>query len=176
MWVSARPLVMFSKPPLRSKFVYLMSGCAGNGCGSCSDKKAVADISTDLGEDVWADENDNSAQTSSTAALHRNHTKQGYLDGLAHAQESSLQDGFDESFPKGAELGRLVGNVLATLCAKEGDKDGSKGLESSGSLFAQAKAELNISKVLQRDHFDDDLKLSGLPEPLQKWQKAAGKE
>lgn len=160
-----------------------MSACAGNGCGSCQDQNPTADVSTDSTDNVWADENDTSANASATAALHRAHTKQGYLDGLAHAQESSLQDGFDDSYPKGAELGRLVGKVLAALYATEGDgsakkgtsKDAKEASEASGSVFAQAKAELNIARVLQRDHFDDDLELKGVPAPLHKWQETARK-
>lgn len=86
------------------------------------------------------------------AHLKRAHAAQGYLDGITHQQEASLQKGFDNGFPQGADLGRAVGKVLAQL----------HGTPS----FEDAKAQLNVAKVLEKKYFDDQLDLVGTEHPL----------
>lgn len=108
-------------------------GCSGD-C-SCKDTSAWDD-------DVWGDDD-----VKATADIERAHHKQGYLDGLTQAKESSLQEGFDDAFPKGAQLGVEVGLLLAkAMCTDE-------------ETFKRAKEELNITKVLAKKYFNEDVEL-----------------
>lgn len=136
--------------------------CKRPGCTdteSCSDvePKKIAKYEDDLDvSDIWGDEE---ALHSAHNDIKRAHEKQGYLDGLSSAKESALQQGFDESYPKGAELGITVGKIIAQVKCL-GDED----------LFRQAMTELNITKVLSKNHFDDNLDMKPIHEVLQKWQ------
>ncbi|KAK7680688.1 hypothetical protein QCA50_016256 [Cerrena zonata] len=107
--------------------------------GSCGCKQneplvGLNDTARETDDDVWADDDEAgySMKDQSTADLKRIHTKQGYLDGLTQAQESGLQQGFDEAFPKGAQLGIEVGRLLSRIwCYKDVRTD----------LFEQAKQD-----------------------------------
>lgn len=104
--------------------------------------------------DVWASDDEN---VSEYADVQRAHINQGYLDGLTHTQELELQKGFDTAYPEGAALGIRVGRILARL---------------HGSLeFAQAKAELNITKVLDTKHYDLELQMEGAHPVVLKWER-----
>lgn len=109
-------------------------------------------------EDIWGDDDDMTSTT--TAEIKRIHTKQGYLDGLSNAKESSLQSGFDDGYPKGGQLGVLVGCILSTI------------LSYKPELFDTCKKELAISNVLSRGHFNDDLEIEDVDkhEVLRKWK------
>lgn len=144
----------------------MTGGCKGD-C-SCSEKVPVisgskANIETEnVGvEDIWGDDDIEDLQNS-TADIKRMHTKQGYLDGISNAKESSLQEGFDDLYPKGAQLGIAVGGILGALASN-----------SDQELFKQAKEELNISRVLQKEYFNQDLDLKEekAPEIVSKWQE-----
>lgn len=89
-------------------------------------------------DDIWGD-----GEATQTPAVKRIHTKQGYVDGLAHAQESSLQAGFDEGYGAGAELGVAVGSILAKTWGTP--------------AYDEARRELVITNVLSRQWFDNDL-------------------
>lgn len=136
--------------------------------GSCGCKKneplvGLNDTARETDDDVWADDDEAeySMKDQSTADLKRTHTKQGYLDGLTQAQESGLQQGFDEAFPKGAQLGIEVGRILSRIwCYKDVRKD----------LFEQAKQELAITKILDRKYFDNDLESKGEHEIIARWK------
>lgn len=144
----------------------MTSKCSGNcSCTSkvdleVSDEKEMSGTEINAVDDIWGDD-DIEELDNSTADIKRMHTKQGYLDGITNAKESSLQDGFDELFPKGAELGIIVGNILGSLISYDDPE-----------LFDQAKSELNISQVLHKKHFDDDLELqnNSQHEVIAKWQ------
>lgn len=135
--------------------------CEGN-C-SCKGNSEVTPSSNDRvsDDDVWADDDDEEYQMTdkSTADLRRIHTKQGYLDGLTKAQESSLQTGFDNAFPKGACLGIEVGRILSTLMCYQ-----------KPELLSAAEQELNITKVLNKQFFDNDLEPLEVHDALQKWK------
>lgn len=115
-------------------------------------------------DDVW-EENDSKELESSTADIRRMHKKQGYLDGLMRAKESSLQAGFDDLFPKGAALGITAGYILAQLVSEKDD-----------NLLQQAKQELNISKLLSKKYFTSTLEIKGDEHPvIKQWEeKVAG--
>lgn len=125
-------------------------------CGSSGIvENSVRDYDDDLSDqDIWS--NDDSVNPH--ADRDRSQYKQGYLDGLSKGKEQSLQIGFDQAFPKGAGLGFTVGSILAKLkCNDE-------------NLFKQAKLELNITKVLNKQHFDNELQLNQ-HSIIEKWQK-----
>ena len=63
-------------------------------------------------EDVWRDE-EPSETTLAKFAL----KNQGYLDGLTVQKNKSVQIGFDEGYPAGADVGYRVGYILGTLQA-----------------------------------------------------------
>lgn len=112
-------------------------------------------------DDIWGDDDE---MVTANADIKRSHEKQGYLDGLSNAKESSLQGGFDEAFPQGAQVGIAVGKILA-IVNSSGDDD----------LFKQAKKELNITKILDRKYFDADLQIQREHEVLVKWDAISKK-
>lgn len=105
--------------------------------------------------DVWGSDD----ESLTTRDVERTHTKQGYLDGLSNAKESSLQQGFDEGFPKGAGLGIKIGHILSTI--KSYDE----------SMFDQCKRELNITRVLHKKYFDEHLEITSIHDPIVKWER-----
>ncbi|CUM64218.1 uncharacterized protein PRCAT00001812001 [Priceomyces carsonii] len=107
-------------------------------------------------EDIWAD--DDELHINPNADLERNNEKRGYLEGLTKSQEESLQKGFDDSYPYGAELGMQVGKILAQISAN-----------CDGRLIEDAKKELNISKILNKMHFDENLQLIKSHPVIEKW-------
>lgn len=133
--------------------------CAGEIDMERSDKRETEN-QTDGIDDVWGDD-DLEELDNTTADIKRMHTKQGYLDGITNAKESSLQDGFDNLFPKGAGLGIIVGNILGSLISSNDQE-----------LFEKAKSELNISQVLHKKYFDEELELKSNSEHevIAKWQ------
>lgn len=133
--------------------------CVSKVDSDVSDKREMKSNETNGIDDIWGDE-DIEELDNSTADIKRMHSKQGYLDGITNAKESSLQDGFDNLFPKGAELGIIVGNILGSL------------ISCDQELFDQAKSELNISQVLHKRYFDEDLELRSASEHevIAKWQ------
>ncbi|CUM47332.1 unnamed protein product [Debaryomyces tyrocola] len=134
--------------------------CASKVDSGVSDQREVTKNETSGIDDIWGDD-DIEELDNSTADIKRMHSKQGYLDGITNAKESSLQDGFDDLFPKGAELGIIVGNILGSLISCDDQE-----------LFDQAKSELNISQVLHKRYFDEDLELRSTSEHevIAKWQ------
>lgn len=134
--------------------------CTSKAGSGISDQREMTKNETNGIDDIWGDD-DIEELDNSTADIKRMHMKQGYLDGITNAKESSLQDGFDDLFPKGAELGIIVGNILGLLISCDDQE-----------LFDQAKSELNISQVLHSRYFDEDLELrsTGEHEVIAKWQ------
>lgn len=123
------------------------SGGTGAGVGGEAD-------STSSGDDVWDDD-----EFITTGDIKRIHVKQGYLDGLSKAKESSLQDGFDDGYPLGANFAIRVGQILSKLT-------------NDSELFQTAKKELNLTKILQRSYFDENLDLNESDHPvLKKWDQ-----
>lgn len=124
---------------------------------AASHTRAYANSSTNTSihgsddDDIWGDE-----EPTQTPAVQRIHTKQGYVDGLAHAQEASLQAGFDEGYGAGAQLGVAVGSILAKTW---GDP-----------AHDEARRELVITNVLSRQWFDNDLCMNEHA-LIQKWDQ-----
>lgn len=109
----------------------------------------------DFDDDIWGD-----GEVVANADVMRSHEKQGYLDGITSAQNEGLQNGFDAAYPDGAQLGIRVGRILSACM---GDED----------LLKKAKEELNIRKVLQSEHFGDDLVLER-HHLIEKWENIVG--
>lgn len=128
--------------------------CSGQ-CKKVREERKVPD--EDI-EDVWGSDDEN---ISTHADLKRAHVNTGYLDGLTQAQESSLQAGFDAGFPKGADLGKRVGRILA--------------LALGSPELAHAKTELNIAKVLDQKFFSDELEAPSHP-LIDDWEARVGSE
>ncbi|KAM9906603.1 hypothetical protein OXX69_006726 [Metschnikowia pulcherrima] len=129
--------------------------CVGQ-CHCKGQKENQSEILS-MKDEVWGSDDEN---ISTYADLQRAHINQGYLDGITKAQESGLQEGFDQAFPSGAALGIRVGRILAKL---------------HGSVsFSEAQKALNITKVLDKKYFDDQLELKDSQHPLlEKWEKVA---
>ncbi|KAI5956022.1 YAE1 [Candida theae] len=135
-------------------------------------------------DDVWAeDDEDNIEQhdndTSKKLAYNdivRQHRKQGYVDGITAHREDQLQRGFDDAFPQGAKLGIEVGKILARLKCKSGAPKREKEKEvNSGGVVDDEKLkcainELSISKVLDRQYFDEDLQPLQTHDLIEKWR------
>lgn len=120
----------------------------GSQNGTCCKTPAPIESSDD-NEDVWGSDEESIAVY---ADLKRAHGKQGYLDGLVNQQEASLQKGFDSGFPIGADLGRDVGRILARL--------------HGTPAFKEAVEALNVSKILDKKYFDDQLDLAKSNHPI----------
>lgn len=136
------------------------------GCnGDCSCSKgdvtvnSIPDEKSD--DDIW--ENDEVDEVFiSHSDVRRSHEKQGYLDGLSHAKENSLQQGFDDLFPEGAKLAISVGKILAKVKSRGSDE-----------MFALACKELKITNILDKKYFDDELQLNGIHIVLHEWETKA---
>lgn len=140
-------------------------GCGTDSCGCKRSKidtdnivqptaSTVSHVNASISsqDDVWADD-----EPTQTPAVKRIHTKQGYVDGVALAQEASLQRGFDDGYGAGAQLGVAVGEILAQ---RWGTPE-----------FERACTDLKITNVLDRRYFDDQLSL--LEHPLvSQWQQS----
>lgn len=135
--------------------------CSGKQESEISTKNTLAENEDSDVDDIWGDD-DIEELPNSTADIKRKHEKQGYLEGITNAKESSLQGGFDDLFPKGAQLGITVGNILGELHSY-----------NDPELFERAKSELNISQVLHKKYFDEGLELKNNPEHevIAKWKK-----
>lgn len=130
------------------------------GCSNCQPEIKTllhSKDSNDFEDDVWGDDD---VYVDANADVKRAHQKQGYLDGLASAQESSLQSGFDKAFSDGARMGAAVGKILGELRAL-----------GESELFYQATKELNIAKIMDKKYFDSELKIQKNHEVIYKWQK-----
>lgn len=132
--------------------------CAGN-C-HCKKNNIPSDENLSLKDDIWGSDEES---ISTYADLQRAHANQGYLDGITKAQELGLQDGFDKGFPEGAALGIRVGKILARL--------------HGSPRFNEAQKALNITQVLDKKYFDNQLDLQGSHhELIAQWEKIAETE
>lgn len=118
---------------------------------SMGPEDATSGGSMEAADEVWGD-----AEFVSTGDIERIHVKQGYVDGLSRAKEDSLQRGFDDGYPIGAQYGIRAGQVLARLAPDD-------------PRLAEARRELNIANLLQRAYFDANLDADNHP-VLAKWE------
>lgn len=111
-------------------------------------------------------------ETSEIPLLRRQHITSGYRDGVASAKSGSIQAGFDEGYPVGANLGLRVGIVLGSLEGlaagfevqrrggkklkiNEGEKEGEVGVDIGGErnvfleMLKAARRELAVEKAFE---------------------------
>lgn len=130
--------------------------------------------------DVWAEDesdNDNATNTSvdrqqqqlAYKDVIRKHRKQGYVDGITAHREDQLQRGFDDAFPRGAKFGIEVGRILAKLKCKQGRKEEEE--NGQNVEFKRAINDLSISKVLDRQYFDEQLEPMPTHELIENWKQ-----
>lgn len=111
-------------------------------------------------------------ESQEVAALRRVHAKRGYLDGLSQAKEESLQAGFDNGYPAGAELGLQVGEIVGRLLFLRASRPGDQQLRET---VDRAVSSLAIQKVLSRKFFDDELRLAQAHPLLAQWQETVSR-
>ncbi|KAK7207545.1 hypothetical protein BZA70DRAFT_286900 [Myxozyma melibiosi] len=73
--------------------------------------------------------------------LRRDHSQQGYLEGVTSGKPSSVQKGFDDGYPLGSEIGLCVGRIIGIL-------QGLRGFVSSQAASGTSKSTDNeLAKV-----------------------------
>ena len=158
----------------------MTTSCLSNQNSTCVCKlnPALAPTTTEgngeSNDDVWAmdddESNHNGTEDSRKLAYNdiiRQHRKQGYVDGITAHREDQLQRGFDDAFPQGAQLGIEVGKILAHLRCQQGRED-KRG--EGGDNFKRAINDLLISKVLDRQYFNNDLEPLPTHDLIEKWK------
>ncbi|KAK9379018.1 uncharacterized protein V2V93DRAFT_374777 [Kockiozyma suomiensis] len=73
---------------------------------------ALAALSDDVDDELTAQSDTISPDIQ---RLHRDHSQQGYLDGVTKGKPTSVQQGFDAGYPLGAELGLCVGKIVGCI-------------------------------------------------------------
>lgn len=131
--------------------------CGGTCKATTSNEVETRIIHSDS-DDVWGSDEETDYSNND---IKRSHHNLGYVDGISHAKVVGLQNGFDAAFPIGAALGIRVGKILSLVHLQ------------STELFKQAEDELNITKVLHKDFFDDELNLKEAHGVLEKWEAIA---
>ena len=95
------------------------------------------------------------------------HVTNGYREGIAASKETSIQEGFDEGYSLGAEIGLKAGWCLGTLegicyaLASTGnhvteDQTNGEPCEEMLVLLGQAQEELSMDHLLSSDYFKPD--------------------
>lgn len=79
------------------------------------------------------------------AKLRSVHNTTGYRNGISESKTAKLQQGFDEGYVLGAEVGALAGRILGVV-------------EAVGSvkLRERASKELSVESLFGRDYFGED--------------------
>ncbi|KAK0267156.1 Essential protein Yae1, N terminal [Friedmanniomyces endolithicus] len=121
---------------------------------------------------------------SDISRLRNTHVNNGYREGITASKERHMQDGFDEGYSLGAELGLKAGWCLGALeglwrampeTSEQKDhanrdirgKENGIGRMELLALFGAAQIELDISQLCGKDYFGEDgLWLYGVPEHL----------
>lgn len=122
-------------------------------------------------DDIWNSEEPNPGgqESMEVKKLRKVHHSRGYVDGISSAKEENLQNGFDDAFPVGAELGFAIGEIIGRLqvlnCLY-----GSENPELR-EKFKLAKQELRINNLLSKRNFDENFDhLPSLEDILGKWK------
>ncbi|KAI5950465.1 YAE1 [Candida jiufengensis] len=118
-------------------------------------------------DDIWESDNENENQQPKDNFVHndiiRQHQKQGYLDGITHNKETNLQQGFDDSFSLGGQLGIEVGMILAKVKILDH--------KNSNGLLNECINDLKISKIFDNKYFNENLEMiNDQHELILKWK------
>ncbi|KAF2752312.1 hypothetical protein M011DRAFT_391383, partial [Sporormia fimetaria CBS 119925] len=81
-----------------------------------------------------------------------------YREGLSESKGKYVQEGFDEGFALGANIGQKVGYILGVLeefaAAMEGHNE--EAFEKVERMREQAEKELDIAELLGKDYVDEE--------------------
>lgn len=122
-------------------------------------------LNSESEDDVWGSD----TEIDPSKKLKDVHYKNGYVDGITSAKDQNLQQGFDETFTLGADLGYRVGRIigkLQTLVLFYGKTD-----EALCNDYASALEHLKIGKVLSKSNFDTAFKSSYNIKELDRWEE-----
>ncbi|KAK9453988.1 hypothetical protein V1511DRAFT_503864 [Dipodascopsis uninucleata] len=80
--------------------------------------------------------------------LKREHSQQGYIDGITAAKPSSVQPAFDEGYPMGSAFGIVVGKILGLFQGLKSYPSENISLDKLVDLERRARADLlNIQDI-----------------------------
>lgn len=150
-----------SAGPTRQIITHSLSSIGDTpGCKQQADDEQTTMTTEEPIDDIWGgDSDDEPCASADIAKLRRIHNKQGYLDGISRAKESTLQSGFDSGYPEGAQLAIEVGKILGGLQLLASLPAQDPRSEAARQLLSRAKVELHISRVLSWRYFNEDLTL-----------------
>jgi hypothetical protein len=104
--------------------------------------------------------NSNLGEVSDQPRLRAIHNTNGYRDGIALAKEKYIQDGFDEGYMLGAELGARCGWCLGVLEGIATAAGAGKEVETQEpevrKLLKEASVDLGMKKVYGEEFFGLD--------------------
>lgn len=125
---------------------------------------------SELFDDVWgSDSEEINVIHKDIDKLRDQHSKRGYLDGIVGSKEVNLQQGFDDGFPTGAQLGHEVGLIIGRLQGLN-HLYGESNKELAKS-FKDAQIQLKINHVLNKNSFDENYDLvDNFHELVNKWK------
>ena len=113
------------------------------------------------------------SEPSDIPRLRSTHVTSGYREGIAASKEQHIQEGFDEGYPLGAELGLKAGWCLGALKglihaippphssagSAELVENSNRGHPSKGEIekiLEDAKEDLGMQNLISKDHFGPD--------------------
>lgn len=104
-----------------------------------------------LNDDVFGDD-----EPSSTEGVRRQHTTEGYREGVTRGKAEQLQEGFDEGYTIGARFGLKVGWVRGALrgLGFAGKTLGGDLKGKFAALKVKAEEELDMNKIFSSEYFD----------------------
>lgn len=85
--------------------------------------------------------------------LQSQHSTAGYREGITTSKGTFMQEGFDEGYMLGAELGMRGGWIIGVL---EGIVHGGQGVERVKTLLKEARQELSIKGLYAPGYFGQD--------------------
>ncbi|TID16803.1 essential protein-like protein Yae1 [Venturia nashicola] len=105
--------------------------------------------------DALADtlENAHLQERSDIQRLRSQHSTAGYREGITTSKASFMQEGFDEGYMLGAELGMRAGWIIGAL---EGVVRGGQGVDRVKVLLKEARQELSIKGLYAPEYFGQD--------------------
>lgn len=105
-----------------------------------------------------------SSDISDIHRLRNTHVTSGYRDGIAESKEKFMQDGFDEGYSLGAELGLKVGWCLGALegiwhalkCTQATHADAEISRFDVAKMYVEAEKQLQMQKLFAAEFFGED--------------------
>jgi hypothetical protein len=91
--------------------------------------------------------------------IHTVHSTAGYRDGISASKEKFIQEGFDEGFLLGAELGFAVGYIhccMELVKMAKGNSMAENFEKRVDEIVAKASTELDMKNIFQPQFFDTD--------------------